>query len=675
MKIAIAFSITVLFAVNSIVAQQSEKSSLTDSLRIIQLEDVYVFGIKKPLQQKMLNFYKSNNAATIEDILSRLPELSLIRRGSLGMEPSIRYFNGGQINVQIDGMNIHGACTDKMDPASIYVEPINLENLQLQNANSGFINGSSIGGTLNMKMAEPNFVEDKKITGIFNSGYQSASNGFYESIRLNYSTKNWAFRASGTYRNNQNYRSGGGNLIPFSQYQKLNYSFSAKYQHTVNSYFKLDLIGDDGWNIGYAGLPMDVGYAAARIGSISYYHENPNRILRKWIAKVYSNSVRHFMDDSKRPLVPMHMDMPGESKTSGFYSEWDFLLNKKGKIQIRADGSSTFLKASMTMYQNGQAPMYMLTWPDNLKNQLGLGTSWQYLLDSTSSIKLNGRIDFNSSRLTSDEAKNHVAIFDPSFQERNDVLKNISVQFSNKSIKNLSISTSLGYSERLPTASELFGFYLFNASDRFDYIGNPQLKLEKSLQADLNILYSLKQHSLQFNLYYAKVSNFIVGKINTAFSTMTIGANGVKTYSNIPFANISGAELSGFFHLSNEINYVLTMRFTKAVDNENLYLPFVAPLKTIHSIRYQPNRFSIQLESETSLSQNNISSIYGEDFTNGFSLLHARFGYSFKALNNGMGLQFGVENIFDKLYHEHLDVGNIPRPGRNFYVQLKLDLK
>jgi iron complex outermembrane receptor protein len=675
MKIAVTISILTLFISSSILGQQNEKNIQTDSFRIVQLEEVSVIGIKKSLQQKMLKFYKSNNAATIEDILSRLPELSLIRRGSLGMEPSIRYFSGGQINVQIDGMNIHGACTDKMDPASIYVEPINLENLQLQTANTGFMNGSSIGGTLNMKMAEPNFNEDKKITGVFNTGYQSVSKGFYESIRLNYATNKWAFRASGTYRYNQDYKSAGDNPIPFSYYQKLNYSLSAKFQQSTYSYFKLDLIGDDGWNIGYAGLPMDVGYAAARIGSISYFHEQPNSILPKWMAKIYSNSVRHFMDDSNRPLVPIHMDMPGESKTTGFYTELDLSPTKKQKLQFRVDGSTTFLKASMTMYQSNQAPMYMLTWPSNIKNQLGMGANWLYIFDSSSSIKIHGRVDLNTSDLSSEEAKNHVAIFDPSFSKRNDVLKNMSLLFSNKSIKNLSISTSLGYSERLPTASELFGFYLFNASDGFDYIGNPQLKLEQSLQADLSLLYRVSQHSVKLSAYFAHVSNFIIGKINSSFSTMTIGASGVKTYANISFAKVSGAELSGYLNLAKKIDYVFTMRYTNAVDNENEFLPFVAPFKTIHSIQYQPNRFSAQLESETSFSQKNISSIYGEDYTNGFSLLHVRFGYNFNLLNNGLGLQVGIENIFDKLYHEHLDLGNIPRPGRNIYVQLKVDLK
>ena len=147
----------------------------TDTLHIVNLREVSVTGIKKNTQQQLVSFFKTNNAASLEDILSRLPEISLFRRGSYGMEPSIRYFNGGQINVQVDGMKIHGACTDKMDPVTIYIEPINLQSLQVQTAGNGFTNGSSIGGTVNMKMAEPDFTSAKKLTGAVSSGFQTAT--------------------------------------------------------------------------------------------------------------------------------------------------------------------------------------------------------------------------------------------------------------------------------------------------------------------------------------------------------------------------------------------------------------------------------------------------------------------------------------------------------------------
>lgn len=672
MKKLFVFLLGTLCIVVTSTAQNNNSVTSNDTVRIVQLQEVSVNSLKKTPQQQLVNFFKSNNASTLEDIMGRLPELSLIRRGSYGMEPTIRYFGGGQINVQVDGMNIHGACTDKMDPATIYIEPINLENLQVQTTNGGFMNGSSIGGTLNMKMAEPNYLYNNKLTGVFNSGYQTAAKSLYESIRLNYSTGKWAFGASGTYRNNKNYRSGGGAIIPFSQYEKVNYSLSVKFQQDKYTYFKIDVLADDGWNIGYAALPMDAGYAAARIGSFSLHKENHAKRLYKWQTKVYANNVRHFMDDTKRPFVPMHMDMPGESKTFGAYTEGEVRLNKEQKLLFRADGSSTFLKASMTMYQTGQPSMYMLTWPDNRKNQYGVSASWIWQPDSSLQLQITGRTDFISSQLASVEAKDHVAIFDNSFNGRKDFLKNISAQLSKKISSKLKLSTGISYTERIPTASELFGFYLFNASDGYDNIGNPALKSEKALQADVSLLYKWKRSRVQINCYYSKVAYFIAGKINPAFSTMTIGANGVKSYINIPYASVTGAEASGFFKPLTAVDIVSTIRYTLAKDNNNDPLPFVTPIKNINSIRYQPKRFSVQLETETALSQNQVNKQYGEDVTAGYILIHSRFGYNTNIFKNNIELQAGVENIFDKKYHDHLDWGNIARPGRNIYIQLKV---
>ena len=217
-----------LFVLNSS-AQNTNNGFAKDSSRIIKLDEVMLVSKQNIPQRRLVNFFKANNAATLEDILSRLPELSLTRRGAYGMEPAIRSFSGGQINVLVDGMRIHGACTDKMDPVSIYIEPLNLETLELQTGANGFSSGSTIGGTINMKISEPDYLHDKKITGLVSSGYQSAAKSLFEAVRLNYSSGKFAMRASATYRKSQDYRSGGGEKIKFSQYEKINYSLSVKY--------------------------------------------------------------------------------------------------------------------------------------------------------------------------------------------------------------------------------------------------------------------------------------------------------------------------------------------------------------------------------------------------------------------------------------------------------------
>lgn len=643
-----------------------------DSTRVVELKEIIVSGAQLTPNQKLLNVFRANNAATLEDIMSRLPELSLVRRGSYGMEPSIRSFSGGQVNVLLDGMRIHGACTDKMDPATIYIEPINLDNLQVQTTSTGFMSGSAIGGTINMKVAEPDFANSHQLTGTVSSGYQTAAKSFYEAAKLNYASGKWAFRASGVYRHNQNYRSGGGDIIPFSQFEKVNYSLSAKYQQNQYTYIKADLLADDGWNIGYPALPMDVGYAAARIGSISIHNENRNHLFYKWQAKLYSNVLRHFMDDTHRPFVPMHMDMPGKSKTFGAFSEAEMKISNSQKILLRADASSTFLKASMTMYQPGELPMYMLTWPDNRKNQFGISAAWLIQADSSLKIQLSTRADFINYALASTEAKDQMSVLGYSKMNRNDVLKNFSAMATKSISKKIKTTASITYAERMPTASELYGFYLFNANDGYDYIGNVLLKKETSFQGELSVAYTTSNSNIKIGGFYSRLSNYITGNVNASYSAMTIGAKGVKSFVNIPQASILGAEASAVVKAAQKVDVISTLRYTYARDNEQQPLPLIAPLKNISSVRYHNSAFWMQLESEAAASQKRISTEAGEDATSGYVLLHVRTGYNFNINKNAIELQAGVDNILDKKYHEHLDWGNIARPGRNIYLQVKL---
>ena len=378
------------------------------------------------------------------------------------------------------------------------------------------------------------------------------------------------------------------------------------------------------------------------------------------------------MDDTQRPNVPMHMDMPGKSVTYGGYFEGDIKSSVKSRLQVKADASSTFLQASMTMYQPGQLPMYMLTWPGNRKDQYGMAASWSLPIDSSAKLQLNGRADWIKYELITAVAKDQVSIFGYSSAVRNDWLKNFSAQLVKSFGIRFKTTASFGYSERVGTASELYGFYLFNSSDGYDYLGNPGLKNEHSLQAEIAGTYNRNKTKIQLTFFGSRIDNYIMGMVNPGFSSMTIGARGVKTYRNIEAVWVAGFEALGILKPVTGTELISTLRYNWGVDNDKQPLPFMPPLKNVTSFRYQPGKFSVQLESEAVLQQNRYSSKAGEDATPGYVLLHARLGYVFDLFRSSVQLQSGIENLLDKDYHDHMDWGNIARPGRNIYLQLKL---
>ena len=642
-----------------------------DSARTIVLQEVAITSRQKSQQQNLFNFFSTNKAATTEDVMARFPELSLVRRGSYGMEPVIRSYNSSQVALLLDGMRIHGACTDKMDPASIYIEPVNLRSIEVSTGGRSFLNGASVGGNINMKLAEASCHEQAHFSGTASSGYHTAANAFFQSLSADYTSARWGIRASGTYRKANAYRDGSGTIVPFSQYEKVNYSLSGKFMLRDNWYLKLDLLADDGWNIGYPALPMDVGYANARIGAVSIVKEEASARWQTLEAKLYANKVKHYMDDTQRPNVPIHMDMPGQSFTSGFYAEGSKKTGN-GNLTIRADGAATVLKASMTMYQNGQSPMYMLTWPDNRQLQSGLAAQYAFRVDSATQLRLNARADFAAFSLTSQMGKDQLAVFNHAGGNNHYFIPSLSLQVNRPLIGRLKGSLSVGINGRTPTASDLYGFYLFNQFDGYDYIGNPGLKQETGLLVDGTLSYQQRQWKAQITGYISRINNYILGAHTPSFSAMTIGARGVKQYQNIDYALVSGAEASVVYSPSTQTQIVSTLKYAYGKDNQGVPLPMMAPLRNISSVRHYFASLWLQAEMETAAAQNKVSKVANERPTGSFTLYHLRAGYQTNIKNKAAQLAAGVENIFDVYYREHLDWGNMARPGRNVYVQLSI---
>src|SRR5690606_20136937 len=160
--------------------------------------------------------------STTEDILARMEGVSMIRRGPIGMEPSLRGFSSGQVNLVLDGMKVFGACTDKMDPVSIYIEPMNLQQIGVEHGANGLEMGSSIGGAVNLGMADANVLNERNLARAITAEFQTAARSVQEAWVTNYSDKDRAGRFAGTHRKASEYTNGHANKVRFAQYEKAN---------------------------------------------------------------------------------------------------------------------------------------------------------------------------------------------------------------------------------------------------------------------------------------------------------------------------------------------------------------------------------------------------------------------------------------------------------------------
>lgn len=116
-------------------AQEIKKKKDTLIINTL-LNEVIIIGKKR----KDIDYKKHiKPLSTLDQYLEKSSKINMIKRGNYAWEPSINNMLSDRISVTIDGMQIFGACTDKMDPITSYVDVSNLEKM---NKMFGFRGGS-----------------------------------------------------------------------------------------------------------------------------------------------------------------------------------------------------------------------------------------------------------------------------------------------------------------------------------------------------------------------------------------------------------------------------------------------------------------------------------------------------------------------------------------------------
>ncbi|MEO9967493.1 MAG: TonB-dependent receptor plug domain-containing protein [Reichenbachiella sp.] len=638
----------------------------------ILLDEVELSRKRNENESAAYGFYKNNPLNSTEEVLSRLSGISMIRRGNYAWEPTINGLSSGQINVSIDGMRMFGACTDKMDPVSSYVEPNNLESIVIEKGGGGSAHGSTVGGAVDFKLKRPKF--NSTLSGSLNSRYESVSQGVSQSAAFTYGRDRFAIRMNAGWRSYQDYTDGTGQEVYYSGYKKLNYSLSGTFRTPGENLLGFDLLLDDARDIGYPGLPMDVAYAKAKIGAVNYTIFNPTSWIQQIELKAYANKVDHLMDDSKRIDVPVRMDMPGRTHTYGGFAQ---VSMQRGNhyIQTKLDGYSTNAYAEMTMFIPNELDMFMLTWPDVYRHDIGwyISDRWQALTQLAATFSF--RAEHAITQMKSEMGRNQFTVFgfEQADFEINQMVLNSGLNLKYSWSKQWTGQLGINYGERLPSVSEVFGFYLYNNFDGFDYVGSPDILKEKSTQLTASVKYQ-PGDKLEFDVsgFHYWFDDYIIGYIDGSLDAMTIGAQGTKVYTNIDGVTFSGFDARVLYSPWKNLQMLYSLKATYATDGNGQALPLIPPLKNNLTLVTTVRGIKIQAEGEWALAQNRVSPETGERATAAYQLLHLRASKKWDLDRINLDFSMGIENLLDINYREHLDWGGVLRPGRNLYASLKV---
>lgn len=656
-----------LLVPRGIKAQETEIDSTY--LLPVHLNEVIILSANKRLHHQT----QFKPLSSLDEYLETAQKVNLIKRGAYAWEPSLNNMTSERLAVTIDGMQIFGACTDKMDPTTSYVDVSNLEEAQIQSGQQGAAFGNIIGGGINLKLGHSRF-KDKGLYGSIENAFESNNNLRVIGGELNYSKPTFYIDGDVIYRKADNYVAGDGKEVAFSQFEKYNFSLNSGFQPSEGNKLAATLIFDEANDVGYPALTMDVSLARAIITSVSWTQDSISENVTNWDTKAYYNYVKHVMDDTKRPDVPIHMDMPGWSETFGAYSQANWKMATH-LFNVKIDGFYNRSIAEMTMYPSdpNEPVMFMLTWPDVRTLNSGI-----YIGDVISlkefSIALSTRLGLQRNTVADDFGLNSLKIFYPEMNRTNTrVLKSFSAVL-NKDVNAFSLSAGGGYGERAPSVSEGYGFYLFNSFDAHDYIGDPNLQTEQSFEANAVISFKKEKWQISTEANFFHIPNYIIGILNSDLSTMTIGATGVKVYTNLDYAQIFNSALSIEYKLLKDVRWNARLSWHRGTDDTGKNLPLISPLAYSSTMTYKGKRMSGSVSVSGNATQENFSPIYGENQTKAYAVVSATLGRRLIISKNDLYAKAGIENIFDVSYSTYSDWNNIPRMGRNIFMTLSYSI-
>lgn len=643
-----------------------------DTLSAKALEEVIVTH-----KSQSKNLTEKKPLASVDDYLAKQENITLVRRGAYAWEPMINNMSIERTRQTIDGMQIFHACTDKMDPITSYVEVNNLDGMDITSGSQGSMFGATLGGSIDLRTRKLSFTEEDKLTAQVQTGFESINKQKIVGGNFDYTAKKFYVSGSIMYRDADNYKAGGNKEILYSQFRKLNASGIIGYAINNSHSLEAAIIYDKATDVGYPALPMDVGLAEAIITSVKHTYKPTGSWVDKWETKLYYNTITHRMDDTNRPNVQMRMDMPGSTDTYGAYTTLSTTLKDSHHISVNANTYYNKSLAEMTMIPNnpGSANMFAYTWPNIKTNYGGLTIKDHWQIDDKNSVLLSGTLGINFNHV-SEKGINQLSIFlnDDTFkQNKTRTVGNIAANYE-YFYDSWLLGIGTGYGNRAPSVSEGYGYYLFNSGDRYDYIGNPNLKNESSYEGNFFVKYASPAFSTKLSGSVFYLDNYIIGVIDPIYNAMTIGGLGLKKYANIDHA-IQGT-LAWNFTYNLDANWKVSggLTYSFGEDSDKNTLPFIAPLAYSTTIDYKYSVFKTQLSLKGNAVKNNAAKAYGEVRTPSYAILDWNANYDFLIKEQSLNIGVGIENIFDTHYSTYADWNKIPNPGRNFFVNLTYKL-
>jgi iron complex outermembrane receptor protein len=337
-------------------------------------------------------------------------------------------------------------------------------------------------------------------------------------------------------------------------------------------------------------------------------------------------------------------------------------------------------------------------WPDLSQEQAGLFGEWEQPLQESTQLRAGIRVDQveqdagkadakivpgpGVGMTTVEQAWVDVGDSEPGVVSNSDTLVSGNIVIEQELTPDWMMQLGLSRVEAVPNLTQRY--LSFGPVPGGFGIGTPSLDPEEKLEIELRTEGQVGAHRLGGALFAARINDYL---LPTTVAMLDVNGDGrvdrVKGTVNED-AELFGAEASALLTLRPGI--VLPIRFSVVrgeVIDSGTPLPEMPPLELRAALRWQEpetQSWFVEFGGFFAAEQDRIDPEFGEDETPSFALFHVRGG---KTLSAHWRIEAGIENLFDREYHEHLtreallpegDLkpgDEVPGPGRGFHLAVK----
>lgn len=623
----------------------------------------------------------SDGAAYLNSIMG----FNSVKNGGTNGDVTFRGMYGSRIKMLTDGTENLGACPNRMDAPTAYISPESFDKITVikgpqtvQYATPGS------AATVLFDREAPTFDQDKPY-----QGEASVMIGSFGRIDHNVEAavgNNTVYARLNANRSKSNdYQDGDGQTI-HSNWERWGSDLALGWTPDADTWLELKAGVGDGESA-YAGRTMDGSQFKRESLGLHAEKRNISDVISKIEAQVDYSFNDHVMDNYSLRDAPMTtmmgMSVPNEmsmrvtrrtlNSRIVMTSDWDQFSLITGLDSQRNTHAGDMKSSAM--------PSMNMPLEEDLHFQsYGAFGELNYQVNPQNKVVTGLRFD----QVKVDSAEND--------QVRKDALPSAFIRLENNQDNGLNSYIGVGHVERSPDYWELYSTSTSYGNGTTDRMGNSSylmvdnlnnLETEKTTQLDLGFEHQSGKYHSWASAYAGVINDFILVR----YSGHGGGHGSSHPLAENIDATIAGGELGVGYNFSDRLQTDLSAMYAWGENTtDNRPLPQIAPLEGRLNLRYVTDQYSLGLLWRVVAKQDRISvgegNIVGYDLqeSEAFNTLSVNANYQ---INPAIGLAFGIDNVLDETYTEHLNKAGASvfgyasneqfnQTGRNYWARVSM---